>query len=345
MKSTTLRVTVFFVLLLLFSVFPIPNATAALQSPYWLKPGAYVEYYANSTPSRPNVFGGGIYYHWDDCLANFGFQRIRVVFNVTDVSNNWALINVTVILYGDPSLRWPFSDVDAYYRATCSPPFTPINTTPYSRNNISLVDADYGKNLTIKGAYRINLNTGTVYSLDGKPYGHTFLFGLYPVTNMTYITTLNGTRLRFEGVDILNSTTYVTYYRNFTGPNVMMVSEPVNITDPSGAKAFGRTMVLFNPGEDVSPGFFGVIPDLEASVEIYALTVADNMDNTLKPQFSHGKLVKAAAPGVILYRFSYPKEESRPNIQASASPPASRTWLLALLALLVLALAFLGKRR
>ena len=165
---------------LLFLVFL--SETYAIAAPYWLKPGSHIEYYANGTnPDMPNTWGGGAYYRWDGCTAHLGFQAIRVIFSVTKVSDGWAFINVTVTLYGDKSLKWPYSDVYAYYPSACNPPFpNPVNTTPYTRNNVSLKWSDYGTHLSIHGAYRIDLSTGTVYSTSGRAFGHTLLFDLYP---------------------------------------------------------------------------------------------------------------------------------------------------------------------
>ena len=332
-------------LMLLLSLFLFlePLTTAA---PYWLKPGSRVVYFANGTTERGH--GGGAYYLKNGCIANVDFQSARLVFRVMDVSNKWATINVTLTLYGDKSLWWPLSDVSAYYPSTCTPPFPdPLNTTPYTRNNVSLKWSDYGTRLVIHGVYRIYLPTGTVYSMDGRSYGHTLLFGLYPVSNNTYIA-LEEKRLPFSKVHVLNSTTYITYYRNFTGPNVLLLSEPVNLTDPSGATAFLRTAVLFDPGDDVTLGFLGVVPDLEASTGIGVLAISDNMDSRLRPQFSGGKLEKAVALGIILYGLNFPKagKETQRPLQLATAPAVSPLWAAGVVVgILLLAAAFLLKRR
>jgi len=330
-------------MLLLFSALLLEPITAAV--PYWLRPGSQVVYFANGT-TNPHAYGGGAYYIKNGCIANLGFQSARLVFRVVDVSRGWATINVTLVLYGDKSLKWPYSDVYAYYPSTCSPPFpTPINTTPYTRNNVSLKWSDYGTKLVLRGVYKIYLPTGTVYSMDGKSYGHTLLFGLYPVSNDTYVV-LGVKRLHFTNVRVLNSTAYVTYYRNFTGPNVLLLSEPTNLTDPSGASAFLRTVVLFNPGDDLTLGFMGAVPDVEASLGIGVLTISDNVIMT-KPTFSGGKLEKAVAPGIILYELSLPNaEKTNPRVLLSTAPAVSSLWVvLAIAGLLLLAGVFLLRRR
>lgn len=332
-------------LFLFLFLFLEPLSTAA---PYWLKPGSQIVYFANGT-TNPNAYGGGAYYQWNGCIANLGFQSMRLVFRVVNVSKGWATINVTLILYGDKSLKWPFSDVYAYYPSTCNPPFpNPLNTTPYTRSNVSLKWSDYGTRLILHGAYRIHLPTGLVYAMDGKSYGHTLLFGLYPVSNDTYVV-LGSKRLYFNNVRVLNSTTYITYYRNFTGPNILVLGEPVNFTDPSGASAFLRTMTVFNPGQDISLGFLGVCPDLEAAFGISAFIEGDRMAIQLKPQFSGGKLEKVVAPGVILYDFDFPKTQSsitqRP-LQLATAPSLSGLWtLLTIAGLLLLMTVFLLRRR
>ncbi len=327
-------------------ILPILLAEPAMAAaPYWLKPGSQVVYFANGTMERE--YGGGAYYIRNGCIANLGFQSARLVFRVVDVSRGWATINVTLVLYGDKSLRWPFSDVYAYYLSTCNPPFpNPINTTPYTRNNVSLKWSDYGTMLALHGTYRIHLSTGMVYSMGGRSYGHTLLFGLYPVSNGTYIV-LGVKRLYLNDVRVLNSTTYVTYYRNFTGPNVLLLSGPTNLTDPSGASAFLRTVAVFNSGDDLTLGFMGAVPDLEASLGIGVLTISDNRIMA-KPNFSGGKLKKAAAPGIILYEFSFPKaEKTNPrSLQLATAPAVSSLWvILAIAGLLLLAGVLLLRRR
>ena len=331
------------ILPLLTFLFLWPSTAAAV--PYWLRSGSQVAYFANGTTERG--YGGGAYYIRNGCIANLGFQSARLVFRVVNVSGNWVTINVTLVLYGDKSLRWPFSDVYAYYPSTCNPPFSdPINTTPYTRNNVSLKWSDYGTILTLHGAYRIQLSTGVTYSMNGQPYGHTLLFGLYPVSNNTYVV-LGVKRLYLNDVRILNSTTYVTYYHNFTGPNVLLLSEPTNLTDPSGASAFLRTVAVFNPGDDMTLGFMGAVPDLEASLGIGVLTINDNRIMA-KPNFSGGKLKKAVAPGIILYEFSFPKaEKTNPcSPQLVTAPAVSSLWaILTIAGLLLLAGVLLLRRR
>ncbi len=333
----------FLMLLLFLFLFLEPLTTAA---PYWLKPGSQLVYFANGT--IPNAYGGGVYYMKNGCISNVGFQSARLVFRVVGVSKGWATINVTLILYGDKSLEWPYSDVNAYYPSTCSPPFpNPLSTTPYTRNNISLKWSDYGTKLVLHGVYKIYLPTGTVYSMDGKSYGHTLLFGLYPVSNNTYVA-LGRKRLPFSQVSVLNSTTYVTYYRNFTGPNVLVMSEPVNLTDPGGTTAFLRTVVVFNPGQAVTLGFLGVVPDLEASTGIGVLAIGDNAIK-VRPQFSGGKLEKSVATGIILYDLDFPKTRSsvtQRSLQLAIAPSVSSLWVVGVVvSLLVLAAAFMLKRR
>lgn len=317
-------------------------------APYWLKPGAELVYFANGT--IPNAHGGKAYYQSGDCTTHLSFQSMRVIFKVVDVSNDWATINVTVTLYGDKSLRWPYSDVDAYYPANCTSGLPePINATTYSpRENISLVWADYETKLVLHGVYRIHLPTGIVYSMDSRSYGHTLLFGLYPVSNTSYVV-LNGKHLALNEVRVLNSTTYITYYRNFTGPNVFLISEPLNFTDPSGAVAFIRTMVVFNPGDDLTAGFLGVVPDLEASVGIGVIGIVDNMVDRVKPHVSGGEVDRAVAPGVLLYNLSIPKTQSIQGVNSGRSPAApgiSALWVAGVGGGLLLLLGvFLIKKR
>ncbi|MDV3104337.1 hypothetical protein [Thermococcus waiotapuensis] len=328
-------------------VFLLLFSGSTLAAPYWLKPGTELVYFANAT--KPDTYyGGGAYYRSDGCIATLGFQSMRVVFRIINVSNDWAIVNVTVGLYGDKSLRWPYSEVTAYYPANCTLDLPwPVNTITHSlRENVSFEWADYGTELVLNGSYKIHLLTGIVYSMDGRPYGHTLLFGLYPVSNMSYVI-LDGKHLAFNVIRVLNSTTYVTYYRNFTGPNVFLSSEPVNFTDPSGATSFIRSIVIFNPGDDLTAGFMGVIPDLGASVRLDVIAISDNMMDRLTPKFSGGEVDRAVPAGVLLYNVSVPKTQSDEHVTQQASVPAiSGPWIGGVLAgLLLLAGVFLMKRR
>ncbi|WP_297512849.1 hypothetical protein [Thermococcus sp.] len=330
--------------LLLFSSVEFISGT-----PYWLKPGSQLVYFANGTTS--NAHGGIAYYQNGNCTVNLGFQSVRVVFKVVDVSNDWATINVTVTLYGDKSLRWPYSDVDAYYPANCTPGLPkPINTTIYSpRENISLVWADYGTKLILHGVYKVHLASGVVYSMSGRPYGHTLLFGLYPISKTSYVV-LDGKRLTFDKVKILNSTTYAAYYRNFTGPNIFLRSEPANFTDPGGSVAFIRAVVVFNPGDDLTVGFMGVAPDLGASVGINVIAIGDNTLKSLDFQVSGEEVNRAIPPGVLLYDVSVPKTQDvlgKNSHQPQVVPPrVSNLWITgAVVSLLLLAGVFLVKKR
>ncbi|NJE55036.1 hypothetical protein [Thermococcus sp. 21S9] len=334
---------IFPLLTLFFFLFSASFTTA---TPYWVKPGSQLVYFANGTTL--NAYGGGAYYQRDGCVANVGFQSAYVVFKVVNLSNNWVTVNVTVVFYGDKSLKWPFSEVYAYYPATCAPPFpNPLNTTPYSRNNVSLKWSDYGTKLVLHGTYRIYLPTGIVYSTDGRAYGHTILFDLYPVSNNSYVF-LDGKRLSFSEIRILNSTTYVTYYRNFTGPNVLLMSEPTNFTDPSGAIAFLRTLAVFNPGNDITLGFMGVVPDLEASLGISVVTVLDNMAKRQKPKFSGEELQRAVAPGLILYSVSIPKSpnsETQPSVQLAVAPSLPKVWAVSAVVAIVFLISVFALKR
>ncbi|WP_457752007.1 hypothetical protein [Thermococcus sp.] len=315
-----------------------------LAAPYWVKPGAEIQYYVNATvPPGEKSWGGTVYYHWNNCIANVGFQRAKISFRIVNVSGDLALVRVNLTLYGSRFLKWPYSDVYAYYSSSCRPPFSnPMNVTPYKTKNISLKWADYGNEVSLSGYYKIRLSSGMVYSLNGKAFGHTVLFGLYP-SNGSYVL-LNGRKLTFT-TRVLNSTTYITYYRNFTGPNVLLMSEPVNLTDPSGSNAFLRTLVVYNPSSDVSAGFMGIIPDLEASLGIYTIAALDNMGKKYKPETENGELAKTVAPGMILYNLEYPKHESTStSSQIPVKHPTSKMWVLAVLGIIILLGVMLWRR-
>ncbi len=142
----------------------------ASASPFWFKPGSEVQYYANAATSRAINAWGFVYYHWSNCTANVGFQRIKLSFDVINVSGEWALVRIRVDLYGGTSLRWPYSDVYAYYPSFCVPPFpNPLNVTPYPAGDVPLKWADYGTEVNLTGYYRINLPSGWFTLRLGSP--------------------------------------------------------------------------------------------------------------------------------------------------------------------------------
>ncbi|WP_456423105.1 hypothetical protein [Thermococcus sp.] len=328
---------------LLFSLFLQLNVLAV---PYWVKPGAEIQYYANATVvANKHAWGGAMYYYWDNCIANIGFQRVKLSFQILNISDEWAFVKVSLVLYGDNSLKWPYSDIYAYYPAHCKPPFeNPLNVTPYTIKNISLKWADYGQLVSLTGFYKINLATNVVYSLNGESFGHTVLFGFYPLNDSDSYIFLNNRKLSLISKQ-LNSTIYITYYKNFTGPNIFIISNPTNLTDPSGYSAFIRTVLVYNPSIDVSIGFMGVIPDLEASLGVYALIVSDNLINRIQPTVNNGNVEKAVAPGVILYNLTYPKEQTvLSSLHSPSRHPISNMWLLAIIGLVLLGGVLLWRR-
>lgn len=313
------------------------GAVGTVTVPYWFKDGTTLEYYANTTvPTQMYVWGGSVEYAHGKCVYSIDFQQVFVKFRVQRVVKNTAYINVTLLFLGNPILHRPFSYVNVIRPASCKPlPGPLINSTPFSPRGEALED-DLYKNLTVSGGYKLMLTNGSVYSLNGTYYGHTLLFGFYISNKEELPIIINGKPYLPETMRRVNIT-YVTYYRNFTAPNLLIKYPAVSVMTLWGNATY-RTVVTFNPGSDVTSGMFGVIPDLEA-VGVKALIAMDNLANKYFKEVSkegaHFSISKYPAVGVMLYSLKVPKA-----VETSATPgyeprPASRYWLVGVGGLIV----------
>jgi len=333
-------------LLLTIIVAPFP-AVRAVQSPYWLKPGAVIGYHVNSTSHQG--WEGGVLYSRGNCTYNIGFQLANVTFEVVNVSGGYALMHVTVLFLGG-SGGGVFSNVDVVYPASCRPiPGPLLNTTPFSPNGVRMKDSLY-RNLTVSGYYRISISNGTVYTSNGTAVGHTFLFGLYPRKKNSLWFNLGGRTLRPDRVRTVN-TTYLTYLRKFPGPNVEVRYPMVSMETPSGENASVSSLVTFNPSNDIALGLFGVIPDLEA----VGVNVMFAMDNMLKEynrklaskgSINPSNLGVYPAPGLMLSKLEVPAEHTASSAPIK-KPGTPVYWVVVVVGAGVLAavVILLGRRK
>ena len=313
----------------------LPLASGAVGTatvPYWFKSGTTLEYYANATPAKTYAWGGSVEYVHGKCAYSIGFQQIFVKFRVQRVTENTAYVNVTLLFLGNPVLRRPFSYVNVVRPASCKPlPGPLINSTPFSPRGKRLED-DLYKNLTVSGEYKLVLTNGSVYSLNGTYYGHTLLFGLYISNKEELPVVINGKPYLPETMRRVNIT-HVTYYRDFTPPNLFIKYPPVSVMT-LGGNATGRTVLNFNPGNDVTSGMFGFIPDLEA-IGVKMLIAVDSLTNKyfneISKEGAHFSISKYPAVGVMLYSLKVPKTagaSSEAPAPVYEPRPSSRYWLV-----------------
>ncbi len=325
----------FFYLTIALLILLLPLSSGAVRTvtvPYWFKNGTTLEYYANATPTKTYVWGGSVEYAPGKCVYSIGFQQVFVKFRVQRVTENTAYVNVTLLLLGSNALRRPFSYVNVIRPASCNPlPGPRINSTPFSPRGETLED-DLYKNLTVSGEYKLVLTNGSVYSLNGTYYGHTLLFGLYISNKGELPIVINGKPYLPETMRRVNIT-HVTYYRNFTPPNLFIKYPLVSLMTLEG-NATGKTVLNFNPSNDVTSGMFGFIPDLEA-VGVKALIAMDSLTNKYFEEISkegaHFSISKYPAVGVMLYSLKVPKTAGTSSEAPSAiyePRPSSRYWLV-----------------
>jgi len=354
---------IFFILVLFISVFYQSRAMYSVyamnsySTPYWLKTGTVIEYYANATQNT--TWGGTAQYSpHAGCIYAIDFQQVFLKFSFVNVSEKWAYVKVTAEFLGSNIARGVFSNVNVVYPPSCKPlPGPLINTSTFTPNGKLMKDSLY-KNLTITGEYKLSLTNGSVYSLNGTYYGHTLLFGLYPSEKNSLEAMLAGKKLLPENLVSLNIT-YITYFKNYTGPNILVKYPQATIATPTGENATTRIVAVFNPADDITLGMMGSIPDLEA-IGINLLIALDNMVQKFNQELSESgsspaSLGKYPAPGVMLYSLQVPKTKTetiaRPvnnEIQAKAIPakPKSSSWpiIIAIVGAAVLIGAVLARR-
>jgi len=240
---------------------------------YWLKPGAKITYFANTTPADPGRVNGMLVYHRGGCDFRVFYPYVNLSFQVVNTNGDMAYIDVAVAMTYNSNLTKivnlssPSEDIFGYvvvqYNASCGKlPFQGYLTTFNLTSPESGTEVDYAvyKNLTIRGVYRVSMTNGSVYSPGGGYLGHTVLFGFYPPSNGTPLLVLHNKPLYPEKIRVVN-TTEITYMGKFSGPNVIVESPLVSIANGS---IFSRLVVTYNPSYKIALGFVGVVPDLEA---------------------------------------------------------------------------------
>ncbi len=322
----------------LFLVFPSQSqwATASAQgiTPYWLKPGTYLEYYANATQNH--TYGVAISYSYRGCPIIIRGQQVQVIFTVANVSDGWVYIKARVTVMGSNYLLKLVKSgkvkvpIQLAYVATVFQGNNPEFRFPSTwgkhvmvRNatlgNEKKIKVEYWKNITISGSYKVNIATGKVYSLNGTYYGHTVLWGWRTGEEANETVAWSGNApLRIKKLETIN-TTVLTYMGEFHGPNVLVITNTVTVPP----LAVVSLLIWYNPGKELTLSFMGVVPDLEA-IGLKAVGAVDN--SAIKYTTEHLKQIKSAtwAMGIVLKKM---------NVRASSvtcgkRPSGSRGWIV-----------------
>ncbi|WP_297495929.1 hypothetical protein [Thermococcus sp.] len=246
--------------ILLFGSTPILASPASHNAPYWVKSGTFLEYRAQSY----HPFGGGFIFVVNNTKVGISGPNVSVVFKIVSVSDGLARVNVSISVFGNS--QFP---VYVIYpsNATFKPFWSSINVfnvTTISNNATRVLLSS----VTVSGQYMINLTSGWVYDLHGKPYGHTVLWdGFKP--NETFAV-YNGKPVKITEVKVLN-VTVKTYYSTFPKPNIIVHGQHVKST---GAITFFDA--FYNPSYDLCLSFtMGPIPDFNA-IGVYGFLWTDD---------------------------------------------------------------------
>ena len=295
---------------LLLTVLTTASYSAAFSigaggAPYWVKPGALLEYKAQSY----HPFGGGFIVLANGTGVAISGPNVTVLFRITKVTGGFARVNVSISVSG--SSKYP---VYVIYpsNATFQPFWSNgslfnMTTTP---NNLTKVLV---RSLTVGGEYAINLTSGWVYDLRGKPYGHTVLWdGFKP--NETFAL-YNGKKVGITEVRVINAT-IKSYYSTFPKPNIIVHSEHVV---SAGTVTFFDA--FYSPEYDVCISFImDPVPDLNA-IGVYGFEWTDDMASSINEELlkKHGDIVDGIwAQGVILANASLGTP-----VETHVSPPGS----------------------
>ncbi|AIU70727.1 hypothetical protein TEU_10495 [Thermococcus eurythermalis] len=209
----------------------------AVATPYWAKPGVYVEYAAMrydpyiqyqlsqgySTEQRTAFL---VYLSHNASYKIYAYNDTYLKFTILEETDGYLTVGV----------RIDMSNVTVKVTVPAGENLSPIweqnevikvETIPTPGNFGTREYKVYLRSLGIEGVYRIRESDGTVFSLNGTRYGHTFLWidtdpGLVPQENETFVVfpTLNWT-MKVEKVSVRDKPKK-TYYGEFGPPTAML---------------------------------------------------------------------------------------------------------------------------
>jgi len=214
--------------------------------PGWVKKGTFLEYRASTYYTEVTVG-----YNDSGTVVYILGSNITVTFRILNVMDDKALVNVTLYFKGSSD-----EPVQVEFPANSS-------IKPFWKQAEVIKEVDnngvytfYLKSLEISGKYYIDVNTGWVYDVAGRKYGHTVLWDdLRP--NDTFAV-YNGMEIPVSRVDKLNISMR-TYYASFNGPNVVIHGSPVKVR--GGVEIFDG---VYNVNHNLCLSFeMFPIPDLE----------------------------------------------------------------------------------
>ena len=308
---------------LLISALVVLNGMGAVNyphqnTPYWVRPGTYLEYRAQS---YHHPYSGGFYLLVNGTRVGITGSNITILFRVTSVARGVARVRVSFsingnnnspvrVLYPDNATFRPFWSNGSLLNTTRLPNnitevlvrnFTPnikyINATLFNTTKLpGNITRALLRNITITGEYMINLTSGWVYDMSGKPYGHTVLWDGFR-SNETFAL-YNGEKVRIKEVRIAN-VSFSSYYSVFPKPNLIVKSD--RVVGLSGSPRLFEA--VYSPGYDVCISFImDPIPDFNA-VGVYDFLWTDEVASSKDMKLTEGRegLVNGVWPiGVIL---------------------------------------------
>ncbi|WP_297068943.1 hypothetical protein [Thermococcus sp.] len=173
---------------------------AVHAAPYWVKPGVHVTYIAKRDDSyiqqqidkgsSPEAIrtAGIVYFRNDTYYTINAYNTSTLGFEIASIKNGYATVDVVLDLKNvtvnfevpKGSKASAFWDNDSVLNFTCRKPLS----------GTKLVCIYHLKELSFQGRYKIRLDDGGVFSVNGTYYGHTFLWidpGATPKENETFV--------------------------------------------------------------------------------------------------------------------------------------------------------------
>ncbi|WP_456395846.1 hypothetical protein [Thermococcus sp.] len=218
-------------LVVIIFLYALPISTA---TPYWVKPGVYIEYIAQRydpyietqishgtklesvTTASILYFRNGTEY-WVD-----SYNDTLIKFKILGESGEYFVVGVIIEL---KNVTIKFS----LHNGTSAPAFWESTDMLSTSKRVS-ADGEVSvkvklRSLRIFGEYRIRKRDGMVFGIDGRPYGHTFLWinpNETPKGNDTFVVlpTLNWT-MKVERVSAMDKPKK-TYYGEFGPPTAIL---------------------------------------------------------------------------------------------------------------------------